>query len=36
MTEIYRASTIKRDRRTKDRLSMLDEQIIAVLSEDQR
>jgi hypothetical protein len=30
----YRASTIKRDRRTKDRIDQLDEQIMAVLRED--
>ena len=30
----YRASTIKRDRRTKDRLEQLDEQIMSVLRED--
>lgn len=34
MTEIYRAGTIKRDRRTKDRMTMLDAQIMAVLHED--
>ena len=31
---IYSASTIKRDRRTKDRMETLDEQIMAVLRED--
>lgn len=31
---VYRASTIKRDRRTKDRLNLLDDQILAVLAED--
>jgi hypothetical protein len=31
---VYRASTIKRDRRTKARLEVLDEQILAVLRED--
>jgi len=30
----YRASTIKRDRRSKDRMNQLDEQIMAVLRED--
>lgn len=30
----YRASTIKRVRRTKDRTTQLDDQIIAVLRED--
>lgn len=34
MTEIYRASTIKRERRTKDRMTALDAQIMAVLRED--
>lgn len=34
MTEIYRAGTIKRDRRSKDRMTMLDAQIMAVLRED--
>ena len=32
--KIKRASTIKRDRRTKTRMAQLDEQIIAVLRED--
>ena len=31
---VYRASPIKRDRRSKDRMTMLDNQIIAVLRED--
>jgi hypothetical protein len=30
----YRASTLKRDRRSKDRLNQLDDQIVAVLQED--
>lgn len=30
----YRAGTIKRDRRSKDRMNLLDDQIIAVLNED--
>lgn len=34
MTETYRAGTIKRDRRTKDRMTALDAQIMAVLRED--
>ena len=34
MTEIYRAGTIKRDRRSKDRMTALDAQIMAVLRED--
>lgn len=34
MTEVYRAGTIKRDRRTKDRMDTLDAQIMAVLRED--
>ncbi len=34
MNEIYRAGTIKRDRRTKDRMDTLDAQIMAVLKED--
>lgn len=34
MSEIYRASTIKRDRRSKARMEQLDEQIIGVLSQD--
>lgn len=34
MTEIYRAGTIKRDRRTKGRMDTLDAQIMAVLKED--
>ena len=34
MTEIYRAGTIKRDRRTKGRMDSLDAQIMAVLKED--
>ncbi|MDB5743068.1 MAG: hypothetical protein JWR68_1383 [Polaromonas sp.] len=34
MTEIYSAGTIKRDRRTKDRMDTLDAQIMTVLSED--
>jgi len=31
---VYRASTLKRDRRTKDRMNLLDDQIMAVLQED--
>ena len=34
MTKIYSAGTIKRDRRSKDRMTMLDAQIMAVLRED--
>ena len=34
MTETYRAGTIKRDRRSKDRMTALDAQIMAVLRED--
>lgn len=34
MTEIYRAGTIKRDRRTQSRVDALDAQILAVLQED--
>ena len=34
MNEIYRAGTIKRDRRTKGRMDTLDAQIMAVLKED--
>ena len=34
MNTVYRASTIKRERRSKDRMELLDAQIIAVLSED--
>lgn len=34
MTEIKRAGTIKRDRRNKGRMELLDEQIMAVLRED--
>jgi hypothetical protein len=34
MSAAYRASTLKRERRTKERLDQLDEQIIAVLRED--
>lgn len=34
MTEIYRAGTIKRDRRSKNRMETLDAQIMAVLRED--
>ena len=34
MTAVYGAGTIKRDRRTKDRMDTLDAQIIAVLKED--
>lgn len=32
--DIYRAFTIKRDRRSKDRINLLDDQIVAVLHED--
>lgn len=35
MSAVYRASTLKRERRTKERLEQLDAQIIAVLKEDQ-
>lgn len=34
MNAVYRASPIKRDRRSKDRMELLDAQIVAVLSED--
>lgn len=34
MSKIYCAGTIKRDRRTKDRVDTLDAQIMAVLKED--
>jgi hypothetical protein len=34
MNKIYSAGTIKRDRRTKDRMTLLDAQIMAVLEED--
>ena len=34
MNAVYRASPIKRDRRSKERMDLLDAQIIAVLSED--
>lgn len=34
MSKVYRASTIKRERRSKARMDQLDEQIIAVLRED--
>jgi hypothetical protein len=34
MSEIKHAGTIKRDRRTKDRMTMLDAQIMGVLEQD--
>lgn len=34
MTAVYRASTIKRDRRTKERIDQLDDQILEVLQAD--
>lgn len=33
-TDLYRAGTLKRDRRTRERMDTLDDQIIAVLAED--